>query len=148
MLPPAPPTFSITIGCPSDTRIRSAMMRAAVSVDPPGGNGTTSVSERIGQLWACAAPTPARTASASAARYFLMTFLRWSVDFRRAGQCFLQLLQRKRLAACDLEDRRFAAAAKVCGIGQFRGHLERNDDGAMAVGVNEIAGFHHHPRHP
>src|SRR4051812_9509847 len=119
MLPPAPPTFSITIGCPSDTRMRSAMMRAAVSVDPPGGNGTTSVSERIGQVWACTAPTPARTASASATRYFLMTFLRWSVDFRRPGQCFLQLFQRKRLAARDLEDRCFAAAAEFGCVGQF-----------------------------
>ena len=48
MLPPAPPRFSITTGCPSGARMRSAMMRAATSVEPPGGNGTTSVSERTG----------------------------------------------------------------------------------------------------
>ena len=50
MLPPAPPTFSMMTGWPSSGRIRSAMMRATVSVDPPGGNGTTSVigARRIG----------------------------------------------------------------------------------------------------
>jgi hypothetical protein len=48
MLPPAPPTFSITTDCPSVARIRSAMIRAAASVDPPGGNGTTSVIGREG----------------------------------------------------------------------------------------------------
>jgi hypothetical protein len=43
MLPPAPPTFSMMTGWPSNGRIFSAMMRAATSVDPPGGNGTTIV---------------------------------------------------------------------------------------------------------
>ena len=48
MLPPAPPTFSITTDCPSGARMRSAMIRAAASVDPPGGKGTTSVIGRDG----------------------------------------------------------------------------------------------------
>src|SRR4051794_27093571 len=67
MLPPAPPTFSITIGCPSEARMRSAMMRAAASVDPPGGNGTTRVIGRDGKFCAPALPIPARIASASIA---------------------------------------------------------------------------------
>src|SRR3954451_15535962 len=104
MLPPAPPTFSITIGWPSTGRMRSAMMRAAASVDPPGGNGTTSVSERTGKFWACALAKPATTASASAARNLLIGFSPPSVDFGRTGQCFLQLLQRERFAARDVED--------------------------------------------
>ena len=43
----------------------SAMMRAAVSVDPPGGNGTMSVIGRVGK--ACAPRTPG-TSTASTAR--------------------------------------------------------------------------------
>src|SRR5262245_12055107 len=54
MVPPAPPTFSITTGWPSVGRIASAMMRAAVSVDPPGGNGTIRVTGRDGNVCASA----------------------------------------------------------------------------------------------
>jgi len=35
-------------GCPSNGFIFSAMMRAVTSVEPPGGNGTTSVICRDG----------------------------------------------------------------------------------------------------
>ena len=61
MLPLAPPAFSITTGCPSGARMRSAMMRAVVSVEPPGGKGTISVIGRIGKFWAAA--TPERSAN-------------------------------------------------------------------------------------
>jgi hypothetical protein len=36
-MPPAPPTFSITICWPSDFDIASWMMREIASVAPPGG---------------------------------------------------------------------------------------------------------------
>ena len=49
MLPPAPPTFSMTTVWPSGARIASAMMRAVVSVEPPGGNGEISVTGRVGK---------------------------------------------------------------------------------------------------
>src|SRR4051794_27709837 len=142
MLPPAPPTFSITIGWPSTGRMRSAMMRAAASVDPPGGNGTTSVSERTGKLCACALAKPARAVSASAARNLVIICSPPSVDFSRTRQRFLQLLQRERLAARDVEDRGLAAAAQFGGVRQLRRYIDRYDDGAVAVGVNEVAGFH------
>src|SRR5262245_17930143 len=64
MLPPAPPTFSTTTGWPSGTRIASATSRAAVSVDPPGGNGTMSVTGRFGNDWAAAATAKAAAAAA------------------------------------------------------------------------------------
>jgi hypothetical protein len=48
MLPPAPPTFSITTGWPSSVRMRSARIRPTTSVEPPGGNGTISVIDRDG----------------------------------------------------------------------------------------------------
>jgi hypothetical protein len=48
MLPPAPPTFSRITGTPSDARICSVMIRAMVSVGPPGGNGTIMVMGREG----------------------------------------------------------------------------------------------------
>src|SRR5262245_41420027 len=64
MLPFAPPTFSITTAWPSAGRIASPIRRAAASVEPPGGNGTTSVTGRFGKP--CAAAAPANTHSASA----------------------------------------------------------------------------------
>ena len=52
MLPPAPPTFSRMTGWPRIGRILSARIRAAVSVEPPGGNGTISVICRDGNVCA------------------------------------------------------------------------------------------------
>jgi len=40
------------------------------------------------------------------------------------------------------------AAAEFGGVGSFAGDIERNDHGAMSVGMNEIAGAHRHFRHP
>jgi hypothetical protein len=48
MPPPAPDTFSMTIGWPSDVFMRSVRMRASVSVGPPAGNGTIMVIGRDG----------------------------------------------------------------------------------------------------
>src|ERR1051325_1827089 len=69
MLPPAPPTFSMITGWPSDGRIASPMMRAAGSVEPPGGNGTIRVTGRDGNACACAwlVTRAANAASAAAA---------------------------------------------------------------------------------
>jgi hypothetical protein len=39
--------------------MRSAMMRAVVSVEPPGGNGTMSVTGLVGKFWAAAIPANA-----------------------------------------------------------------------------------------
>ena len=72
MLPPAPPWFSTMTGWPRMGRIFSAMMRAATSVEPPGGNGTTKVICRDGKLCACAPARPAIMASATAPISFLM----------------------------------------------------------------------------
>src|SRR4051812_14272613 len=55
--PPAPPTVSTTTVWPSGARMYSAMMRAAVSVEPPGGKGTTSVTGFAGKVCANAAFT-------------------------------------------------------------------------------------------
>src|SRR5215471_15439661 len=153
MLPPAPPTFSITIGCPSVSRIFSAMMRAAESVDPPGGNGTIRVSGRAGKVCACAVAA-AHTAMNSAATSLLITpspdtcaFSRL-VYFRRTLQRVFQLLQRKVLAARDLQDRRFAAAAEFAGVGNFRRNIGRDHDGAMLIGVDQVVGLHRHAGNP
>ena len=45
--------------------MRSAMMRAMASVDPPGGNGTTSVIWREGNVCAWAPTTMAVATSAA-----------------------------------------------------------------------------------
>jgi hypothetical protein len=52
--------------------MRSAMMRAATSVDPPGGNGTTSVIWRDGYVCACTHVTPTIAVNASAKTALLM----------------------------------------------------------------------------
>ena len=48
IVPPAPPTFSITIDWPSDFDIASVTMRATISLGPPAGNGTTTVIACVG----------------------------------------------------------------------------------------------------
>src|SRR3981081_691604 len=153
MLPPAPPPFSITIGCPRELRMRSAMMRAAASVDPPGGNGTTSVMARDGKPCACAPAMPANTDSTSATKNFLMIPPvkrppAWSVNFSRTLQRLFQFFQRKARAAGDFQDRRLAAAAEFGRVRQFWRDIERNHHGAVTIGVNEIAGAHRHPGDP
>src|SRR5258706_12652868 len=65
MLPLAPPTFSITTVWPSGARIASPMMRAAVSVEPPGGNGTIRETGRVGNGWAAALAASADSAMAA-----------------------------------------------------------------------------------
>jgi hypothetical protein len=47
-VPDAPGTFSITIGWPSATRMRSARIRPIVSSGPPAANGSISVIGRDG----------------------------------------------------------------------------------------------------
>src|ERR1700730_18548590 len=54
MVPPAPPRLSTTICWPIDLLILSATMRPSASLPPPGGNGMTSVTGRVGYAWATA----------------------------------------------------------------------------------------------
>src|SRR5215831_15263306 len=52
MLVPAPGLFSITTCWPQILDSRSVVMRATVSLDPPGAYGTTTRTGRVGQAWA------------------------------------------------------------------------------------------------
>ncbi len=47
-MPPAPGLFSTTTGWPSRSLRLFAVKRAALSVTPPGANGTTQVIGRFG----------------------------------------------------------------------------------------------------
>src|SRR5712675_1209937 len=49
MLPPAPGLFSITTDWPQTSCRRLPTRRAVVSVEPPGGNGTTTRTVLAGQ---------------------------------------------------------------------------------------------------
>src|SRR6266581_3845779 len=60
MLPPAPGTFSISIGWPSASPAPSATMRATTSEEPPGPKGTTNLSGLLGNVCACAIAAKAR----------------------------------------------------------------------------------------
>src|SRR6185369_4212161 len=60
MLPPAPPEFSTMTVWPRFWPMRCAMIRAMASVDPPGGNGLTSVTVREGNGCGCAVQTRER----------------------------------------------------------------------------------------
>ena len=66
MLVPAPGLFSITTCWPQIRDSRSAVMRATVSVDPPGAYGTTMRTGRVGQSCASVGRLTA-VASANAA---------------------------------------------------------------------------------
>jgi hypothetical protein len=48
VVPPAPTTFSMMIGCPSERDMCSPMMREMTSVGPPAANGTIKVMGRRG----------------------------------------------------------------------------------------------------
>src|SRR3954462_9306332 len=71
MLPPAPPTFSTTTDCPSVVRMRSAMMRATTSVEPPGGKGEMIVTGRDGYGCACTGATAPAKASAKRTTFMI-----------------------------------------------------------------------------
>src|SRR6185295_3379274 len=62
-MPPAPLTFSMMICWPSSSDIGGAMMRAATSIGPPAGNGTTMVTVRTGQSSAQAGKGSATSAA-------------------------------------------------------------------------------------
>src|SRR5688500_16675643 len=55
MTVPAPPRFSTTTGWPHTSDIRCARRRPTMSVAPPGGNGTISLTARSGNFCAQAA---------------------------------------------------------------------------------------------
>src|SRR5262245_53399016 len=76
MLPPAPVMFSTRTVCPRLFVIRSAMIRAIVSVGPPAENGTTIVTGFVGKLCANAALQKETTATAKKRNLFMTPPLR------------------------------------------------------------------------
>src|ERR1700754_1293562 len=87
---------------------------------------------------------PATIVSTSATKSFLMTSPQLSVNFGGALQRLFQLLQRKILAAGDLENRCLAARAELAGIRYLGGDIVRDHDGPVTIGVNEVVGAHGH----
>src|SRR5262245_35659381 len=69
-MPPAPPTFSITIDWPRISDIRAATMRAATSIELPAVNDTIMVIGLLGQSCACAGDSSANEAAITAQRDF------------------------------------------------------------------------------
>src|SRR3972149_2941678 len=74
MLPPAPPTFSITTACLSGLPLLAATGRAIVSTGPPGANGTMRVMGLAGYCWAVALES-CNTMSAIRARMHAACFM-------------------------------------------------------------------------
>src|SRR5258706_6846061 len=64
-MPPAPGLFSTMMGCPRFFEASSASLRKCVSVEPPAGQGTTSVIGRAGKPWASAPAARPRQAAVS-----------------------------------------------------------------------------------
>src|SRR5258708_30050021 len=88
--PPAPGLFSTTIGCPSAVDSFSPIVRARMSVVPPGANGTTHLIGFDGH--GCAATAPAMTASTRPASVLRTVFIalllrRLSGEHRRCAGC-------------------------------------------------------------
>src|SRR5687767_4145487 len=75
MLPPAPPLFSTTTGCPHASVSLAAMARPKVSAIPPTANGTTILIGLVGYAWAWAAPANASAARAMPAAKVLRIML-------------------------------------------------------------------------
>jgi hypothetical protein len=88
MVPLAPLKVSTTTGWPSGPCIASAMIRASVSVGPPGGNPTIMVTGRDGKISAAAGAATAASASSAAAKLAMRFGFMTSVDYRPAGPSF------------------------------------------------------------
>src|SRR6516165_2844730 len=71
MVPPAPATFSITIGSPSAAARGPASTRASASDGPPGGKGAMTVIGRV--VYSCAAAAPIPIAGSAAANKSVFT---------------------------------------------------------------------------
>src|SRR5262245_53926641 len=69
MFPPAPERFSTTTCWPSSSESAGAMMRAVVSVPPPGSKPTTVVTGLLGKL--CANALTEKASAATAASCFI-----------------------------------------------------------------------------
>jgi hypothetical protein len=74
IVPPAPPRFSITNCWPSICESLAVSGRATVSVPPPGGNGTITLTGLLGQSCASAG-MPASIISANATRAAFVVFI-------------------------------------------------------------------------
>src|SRR5665213_3672629 len=66
-MPPAPPTFSTMIGCPSTSPMRCANSRATTSLGPPAAKGLIMVRGWVGHGSALATPVNIRGAAATSA---------------------------------------------------------------------------------
>jgi hypothetical protein len=68
-MPPAPPTFSTTIGWPRRSLRLAAITRPSRSVGPPAAKGITMVTGRVGHSWARAGTQSASNARAAAPEF-------------------------------------------------------------------------------
>ena len=82
-MPPPPGLFSTTMFCPTYFEATSANLRRCVSVEPPGGQGQTSVIVREGK--ACPRALPAAMSRAAASQVEAVR------TFREAGIACLLL---------------------------------------------------------
>src|SRR5262245_55876584 len=97
MLPPAPGLFSTTTGCPNAVDSFCPMIRASVSVLPPGAKGTTYVIGWLGHVSGAAAydtvPIAANAiALIDASKYFLnvIEFSFWTTALDRHTCCTVE----------------------------------------------------------
>src|SRR6478735_4768762 len=95
MVPPAPPTFSTITGWPSDAFMCSATMRATMSVMPPAGNGTMSVTGFDGNDCACTAKALPSIAPSATRKHSSRDFMRFS----RTGEASMTRASAPRKAA-------------------------------------------------
>src|SRR6185437_147608 len=90
-MPPAPPTFSTMIGCPSTSPMRCANSRATTSLGPPGAKGLIMVRGWVGHVSALATLVNIRGAAATSAVTVLhMVFAPYTllVSVSDEGDCF------------------------------------------------------------
>src|SRR6188508_1088994 len=129
-MPPPPGLFSITIGWPRWRDAISESLRRCVSVDPPAGHGTMSVTGREGYASAAAAGNAhANARTAKAVRNLIgiasVSFgldLGDGDDLRPLGDLVVEELGGLRRRAADgLDSELVEARADVRGADHFRG---------------------------
>src|SRR5882724_8183608 len=88
-MPPAPPRFSTTIGCPSSSPARTMRMRVIVSGRPPAAYGTITLTGWLGNT--CAAACIETTSPSAATRLFNGSSSRAKYTARMKGKLRLTL---------------------------------------------------------
>src|SRR3954471_8298384 len=143
MSPPAPERFSTTTCWPRSSESAGAMMRAVVSVPPPGSKPTTVVIGLLGNP--CANAQAENTSAASAASCFItssyLSALESGLSLFHEGSAAFTVI----LAVEALLDPRLAGVGIVVGDARLADDALRRAHRERGVGGDHVAILAHRP---